>query len=58
MRGLRTAFWRIVLVLFVVVTSGVARAEERGLLVVTVRGTDGSPVDLVAVDIYVNDEFV
>src|SRR5262249_5822078 len=58
MRGLRTAFWRIVLALFVSVTSGVARADERGLLVVTVKGTDGNPVDHVAIDVYVNDEFV
>src|SRR5262245_29407069 len=58
MRGLRTAFWRIVLTLFISVTSGVARADERGLLVVTVRGTDGNPVDHVAIDVYVNDEFV
>ena len=58
MRGLRTACWRLVFALFVTVTSGVARAEERGLLVVTVQGTDGNAVDHVAIDVYVNDEFV
>jgi hypothetical protein len=58
MRVLRTAFWQIALALFVSVTSGVARAEERGLLVLTVRGTDGNPLDYVAIDVYVNDEFV